>query len=88
MIEKQRAFYAETHGWDDSFLDYLHETFDADIENIWIAESAGRFAGCVGLVKHHNKVSSFTSVSLNPNFSYKGRASAIVLTVHRKIRSN
>jgi len=49
MIEKQRAFYAETHGWDDSFLDYLHETFDADIENIWIAESAGRFAGCVGL---------------------------------------
>ncbi|WFA05747.1 helix-turn-helix domain-containing GNAT family N-acetyltransferase [Bacillus sp. HSf4] len=52
MIEKQRAFYAETHGWDETFLDYLHETFDAEIEKIWIAESAGRFAGSVGLVKH------------------------------------
>ncbi|ELS59802.1 hypothetical protein BSI_37560 [Bacillus inaquosorum KCTC 13429] len=52
LIEKQRHFYAEAHGWDDTFLAYLHETFDAEIENIWIAESGGKFAGCVGLVKH------------------------------------
>ncbi|MED1738801.1 helix-turn-helix domain-containing GNAT family N-acetyltransferase [Bacillus swezeyi] len=52
MIEKQRTFYAETHGWDHTFSAYLHETFESEIEKIWIAESAGRFAGCVGLVKH------------------------------------
>lgn len=55
LIEKQRQFYAETHGWDDTFLAYLHETFDAEIEKIWIAESGGKFAGCVGLVKLDKK---------------------------------
>ncbi|KAF1678942.1 bifunctional helix-turn-helix transcriptional regulator/GNAT family N-acetyltransferase [Bacillus sp. SKDU12] len=55
LIEKQQQFYAETHGWDDTFLAYLQETFDADIEKIWIAESGGKFAGSVGLVKHDEK---------------------------------
>ncbi|MCP9300622.1 bifunctional helix-turn-helix transcriptional regulator/GNAT family N-acetyltransferase [Bacillus halotolerans] len=55
LIEKQRQFYAETHGWDDTFLAYLHGTFDAEIEKIWIAESGGKFAGCVGLVKQDKK---------------------------------
>lgn len=55
LIEKQRQFYAEAHGWDDTFLAYLHETFDAEIETIWIAESGGKFAGSVGLVKHDEK---------------------------------
>ncbi|MHC4055880.1 hypothetical protein RAD04_38890, partial [Bradyrhizobium sp. 25ACV] len=27
LIEKQRQFYAEAHGWDDTFLAYLQETF-------------------------------------------------------------
>lgn len=44
LIEKQRQFYAEAHGWDDTFLAYLQETFDAKIEKIWIAESGGKFA--------------------------------------------
>lgn len=32
IIEKQRLFYAESHGWDDTFLSYLHDTFKADIK--------------------------------------------------------
>lgn len=72
MIEKQRVFYAETHGWDDSFLDYLHETFDADIENIWIAESAGRFAGCVGLVKHPGKTVQLRWFLVDAAFRHQG----------------
>ena len=55
LIEKQRQFYAEAHGWDDTFLAYLQETFDAKIEKIWIAERGGKFAGSVGLVKHDEK---------------------------------
>ncbi|MDL5143886.1 bifunctional helix-turn-helix transcriptional regulator/GNAT family N-acetyltransferase [Bacillus atrophaeus] len=55
MIEKQRIFYTEAHGWDDTFLAYLHETFETEIERLWIAESGGKFAGCVGLAKHNEK---------------------------------
>lgn len=55
LIEKQRHFYEEAHGWDDTFLAYLHETFDAEIEKLWIAESGGKFAGSVGLIKHDEK---------------------------------
>lgn len=55
IIEKQRAFFADTYGWDDTFLDYLYETFDAEIEKIWIAESGGKFVGCIGLVKHDER---------------------------------
>lgn len=51
MIEKQRAYYADTHGFDETFLDYLRETFDSNIKKIWIAEVDGKFAGCIGLVE-------------------------------------
>ncbi|MGG3572882.1 helix-turn-helix domain-containing GNAT family N-acetyltransferase [Bacillus gobiensis] len=72
MIEKQRTFYAETYGWDQSFLEYLHETFDGEIEKIWIAESGGRFAGCVGLVKQNEKTVQLRWFLVDEAFRGKG----------------
>ncbi|MEC2202742.1 helix-turn-helix domain-containing GNAT family N-acetyltransferase [Bacillus subtilis] len=72
LIEKQRQFYAEAHGWDDTFLAYLQETFDADIEKIWIAESGGKFAGSVGLVKHDEKTVQLRWFLVDADFRGRG----------------
>lgn len=72
LIEKQRQFYAEAHGWDDTFLAYLQETFDADIEKIWIAESGGKFAGSVGLVKHDKKTVQLRWFLVDADFRGRG----------------
>ncbi|WP_336805617.1 helix-turn-helix domain-containing GNAT family N-acetyltransferase [Bacillus subtilis] len=72
LIEKQRQFYAEAHGWDDTFLAYLQETFDADIEKIWIAESGGKFAGSVGLVKHDEKTVQLRWFLVDADFQGRG----------------
>ncbi|MEC1503538.1 helix-turn-helix domain-containing GNAT family N-acetyltransferase [Bacillus sonorensis] len=78
MIEKQRTFYAEAHGWDQTFSDYLQETFDADIEKIWIAESAGRFAGCVGLVKHDDRTVQLRWFLVDSAFRNQGVGSRLL----------
>lgn len=72
LIEKQRQFYAEAHGWDDTFLAYLQETFDAKIEKIWIAESGGKFAGSVGLVKHDEKTVQLRWFLVDADFRGRG----------------
>lgn len=48
LIEKQRQFYAEAHGWDDTFLAYLQETFDADIEKYGLRKAAGNLPALSG----------------------------------------
>ncbi|NPC91509.1 MarR family transcriptional regulator [Bacillus sp. WMMC1349] len=78
MIEKQRTFYAETHGWDHTFTDYLHETFHAKIEKIWIAESAGRFAGCIGLVKLDDHTAQLRWFLVDPAFHRKGIGTRLI----------
>ncbi|KIL30776.1 GNAT family N-acetyltransferase [Bacillus subtilis] len=72
LIEKQRQFYAEAHGWDDTFLAYLQETFDAKIEKIWIAERGGKFAGSVGLVKHDEKTVQLRWFLVDADFRGRG----------------
>ncbi|KIU11078.1 hypothetical protein SC09_Contig25orf01033 [Bacillus subtilis] len=72
LIEKQRQFYAEAHGWDDTFLAYLQETFDAKIEKIWIAESGGKFAGSFGLVKHDEKTVQLRWFLVDADFRGRG----------------
>ncbi|WP_152425313.1 bifunctional helix-turn-helix transcriptional regulator/GNAT family N-acetyltransferase [Bacillus subtilis] len=72
LIEKQRQFYAEAHGWDDTFLAYLQETFDAKIEKIWIAERGGKFAGSVGLVKHDEKTVQLRWCLVDADFRGRG----------------
>ncbi|MDU0072205.1 helix-turn-helix domain-containing GNAT family N-acetyltransferase [Bacillus sp. IG6] len=81
IIEKQRLFYKEAHGWDHTFLDYLLETFDADIEKIWIAESAGRFAGCVGLVKHDDRTVQLRWFLVDSAFRGRGIGSSLLRTL-------
>jgi len=78
MIEQQWLFYNQVHKWDNSFLSYLKETFNADIERIWIAEINREFAGCIGLVNDGNKVGQLRWFLVNPSFHKKGIGSQLI----------
>ncbi|RJS59159.1 bifunctional helix-turn-helix transcriptional regulator/GNAT family N-acetyltransferase [Bacillus sp. PK3_68] len=78
MIEKQRAFFMDTYGWDDTFLDYLYKTFEGDIEKIWIAESDGDFVGCVGLVKHDEKTAQLRWFLVETAFRKGGTGTKLI----------
>ncbi len=81
IIEKQRAFFADTYGWDDTFLDYLYETFDAEIEKIWIAESGGKFVGCIGLVKHDERTVQLRWFLVESAFRKEGIGTQLLQTL-------
>lgn len=55
MKKKQEDYYTKQVGFDASFITYLHQTFDGEIEKVWTAEMNGEFAGCIGLVKVDRK---------------------------------
>jgi DNA-binding MarR family transcriptional regulator/N-acetylglutamate synthase-like GNAT family acetyltransferase len=78
MIEQQWLFYNQVHKWDRNFLSYLHETFNADIERIWIAEISGQFAGCIGLVNDAAKVGQLRWFLVNPSFHKKGVGTQLI----------
>ncbi|MFE4030338.1 GNAT family N-acetyltransferase [Priestia sp. YIM B13551] len=78
MIEQQWLFYNQVHKWDDSFLAYLQDTFNADIERIWIAEINREFAGCIGLVNDGNKIGQLRWFLVNPSFHKKGIGSQLI----------
>ncbi|WDL87304.1 helix-turn-helix domain-containing GNAT family N-acetyltransferase [Priestia aryabhattai] len=78
MIEQQWLFYNQVYKWDNSFLSYLQETFNADIERIWIAEINREFAGCIGLVNDGNKVGQLRWFLVNPSFHKKGIGSQLI----------
>jgi DNA-binding MarR family transcriptional regulator/N-acetylglutamate synthase-like GNAT family acetyltransferase len=88
MIEKQRSFYAVAHGWDETFLSYLYETFNADIEKIWIAESGGKFAGCIGLVNHDEKTAQLRWFLVDPAFQKKGVGTQLLESIVQYCREN
>ncbi|WP_044640389.1 bifunctional helix-turn-helix transcriptional regulator/GNAT family N-acetyltransferase [Risungbinella massiliensis] len=81
MIERQRVFYAESHEWDETFSEYLEETFDSDIEKIWIAESGGKFVGCVGLVKYDEKTVQLRWFLVEGSFRQKGVGTQLLQTL-------
>lgn len=81
IIEKQRAFYTDNFGFDETFLDYLHETFDAEIEKVWIAEDNKEFAGCVGLVKENEKTAMLRWFIVESSIRGKGVGTQLVQTV-------
>lgn len=87
MIEKQRAFFAAVHGWDASFLDYLQKTFEGDIDKIWIAESGGKFAGCVGLVKHDPAMVQLRWFLVEPAFHKRGIGTQLMQNLLEYCRS-
>ncbi|WP_124052245.1 bifunctional helix-turn-helix transcriptional regulator/GNAT family N-acetyltransferase [Priestia endophytica] len=78
IIEQQWLFYNQVHKWDSSFLSYLHETFNTDIERIWIAEINGQFAGCIGLVNDTAKVGQLRWFLVNPSFHKKGVGTQLI----------
>lgn len=81
IIEKQRVFYTDNYGFDETFLDYLHETFDAEVDKIWIAEENGEFAGCVGLVKENEKTAMLRWFIVESSLRGKGVGTQLVQTV-------
>jgi len=78
IIEKQRAFYTDNYGFDATFLDYLHETFDAEIEKVWIAENHGEFAGSIGLVKENEKTAILRWFIVEDNTRGKGVGTRLI----------
>ena len=78
MIEQQWLFYNQVHKWDNSFLAYLQETFNAPIERIWIAEINREFAGCIGLLNDGNKVGQLRWFLVNPSFHKKGIGTQLI----------
>lgn len=78
IIEKQRAFYTANHGFDETFLDYLHETFNAKIGKIWIAEDNGKFAGCIGLVEENEKTAMLRWFIVESSIRGKGVGTQLV----------
>jgi len=81
IIEKQWSFYNQVYKWDKSFLSYLRETFDAEIEKIWIAEIGGQFAGCIGLVNDHKKVGQLRWFLVNPAFHKRGIGTQLINSI-------
>ncbi|MGG4017964.1 helix-turn-helix domain-containing GNAT family N-acetyltransferase [Priestia megaterium] len=81
IIEKQRAFYTDNYGFDETFLDYLNETFESETEKIWIAEDNGEFAGCVGLVRENEKTAILRWFIVEPSVRGKGIGSKLVQTL-------
>ncbi|MFF2479822.1 GNAT family N-acetyltransferase [Paenibacillus sp. NPDC058071] len=78
IIEKQRAFYTDLHGYDESFLEYLNKTMDSKIDKIWIAEENGKFAGCVGLVKETENTALLRWFIVESSMRGKGTGTRLV----------
>lgn len=81
IIEKQRAFYSDNYGFDETFLDYLHDSFDGKIKKIWIAEDNGKFAGCVGLVEENEMTTMLRWFIVEPSIRGKGVGTQLVQTL-------
>ncbi|WP_285767434.1 helix-turn-helix domain-containing GNAT family N-acetyltransferase [Peribacillus sp. SI8-4] len=81
MIEKQREFYIDNCGFDDEFLDYLRNTFEAEIEKIWIAEVDRAFAGCIGLVKKDDQTAQLRWFIVDPSARGKGVGMKLLQTI-------
>jgi len=81
IIEKQRAFYSENYGFDENFLDYLHDSFEGKIKKIWIAEDKGKFAGCVGLVEDNETTALLRWFIVDPSIRGKGVGTQLVQTL-------
>jgi len=81
MIEKQREFYMDKHGFDETFLGYLRNTFEAEIEKIWIAEIEEKFAGCIGLVKKDDKTAQLRWYIVDATASGKGVGTKLIQTL-------
>jgi len=81
MIEKQREIFTETCGFNETFLEYLRSTFEAEIEKIWIAEIDGEFAGCIGLVKKDDKTALLRWFIVDSSVRGKGVGTKLIQTL-------
>ncbi|WP_437831813.1 bifunctional helix-turn-helix transcriptional regulator/GNAT family N-acetyltransferase [Niallia taxi] len=81
IIEMQRAFYSENYGFNETFLEYLHHSFEGKIKKIWIAEDNEKFAGCVGLVEDNETTALLRWFIVDPSIRGKGVGTKLVQTL-------
>ncbi|BFH15501.1 helix-turn-helix domain-containing GNAT family N-acetyltransferase [Paenibacillus melissococcoides] len=81
IIEQQWTYYHKVCKWDEGFLKYLYETFDAEIERIWIAERNRQFAGCIGLVNSGPRVGQLRWFLVKPVFQKQGVGSQLIHSI-------
>ncbi|MGH7659353.1 MAG: bifunctional helix-turn-helix transcriptional regulator/GNAT family N-acetyltransferase [Vulcanimicrobiaceae bacterium] len=74
VISRHAALYAQEYGWDQSFEVFVGDiainflrNFDPKRERCWIAERAGRNAGCVFLVKKTDEVAQLRLLLVEPD---------------------
>lgn len=78
IIEKQRAYYSENYGFDETFLEYLNDSFEGNIKKIWVAEQNGNFVGCVGLVEDSKATAVLRWFIVDPSIQGKGVGTQLV----------
>ncbi len=84
-IHRHGVLYAREYGWDATFealvatiLGRFVERFDAARERGWIAEVAGRFAGCVFLVNGGRRAARLRCLLVEPDARGLGIGSRLV----------
>ncbi len=74
VTHRQALLYHQEYGWDINYEALVAEilggfvkSFDADLENAWIAEQSGRIIGSVFLVRDSDKVAKLRLLYVEPS---------------------
>jgi N-acetylglutamate synthase-like GNAT family acetyltransferase len=72
IIERHRTIYQEEFGYNSDFGDYVENLLKVNIECIWIAESAGDFAGCISIVRVDDRTAQLRKFLVEPKMRGQG----------------
>ncbi len=78
IIARHRIVYEEEYNFDGSFGDYVAETLVGTIEHLWIAESDGKFIGCIGLVETNEQTAQLRWLLIEPEVRGRGIAKVLM----------
>ncbi len=87
IIDRHEVLYASEYGLNSEFKDYVADamyqfadSFNAQDENIWIAEYDGAFAGCIALVKIDKQTAQLRWFLAEPEMRGKGIGNLLMKT--------
>ncbi|MEP7234310.1 MAG: GNAT family N-acetyltransferase [Ignavibacteriota bacterium] len=72
IINAHRSIYEREFGFNQEFGEYVAASLKGDFAQIWIAETEGRFAGCIGVVKAAELSIQLRWFLVEPEFQGKG----------------